>query len=144
MSLLDKLRKENKTFDTESIDVNKLTPRQSLIKWCEDEAAELKKRKSFTLSRGDDFMRDGKKVEGFEEQRAWKLFADDKSVKITLKSGNRKVYLDRTEASMGKDITNKANVGEVVELLYSIAEIVKSGDDPFYYVAKDKTIKEMS
>lgn len=143
MSLLDKLKKQNKTFDTENVDVNKLTPRQSLIKWCEDEAEELKKRKSFSLSRGKDFMRDGIKVEGFEEQRAWKLFADDKQVKITLKSGNRKVYLDRESASMGKDITNDADVGEVVELLYSIAEIVKSNDDPFYYV-KDKQVKELN
>lgn len=143
MSLMDKLKKANKTFETENVDVNKLTPRQSLIKWCEDEAAELKKRKSFTLSRGDDFMRDGKKVEGFEEQRAWKLFADGKQVKITLKSGNRKVYLDRNEASMGKDITNNADVGEVVELLYSIAEVVKSNDDPFFYI-KDKQVKELN
>lgn len=143
MSLLDKLSKVNKTFDTDAVDVNKLTPRQSLVKWCEDEAAELKRRKSFKLSRGDDFKRDGKVVPGFEEQRAWKLFADDKKVKITLKSGNRKVYLDRTDASMGKDIVNDADVGEVVELLYSIAEIVKDNDDPFFYV-KDKQVKELS
>jgi len=143
MSLLDKLRRENKTFAVDSVDVNKLTPRQSLIKWCEEEADELKKRKSFKLSRGDDFKRGGKTVDGFEEQRAWKEYADGKMVKITLKSGIRKVYLDQQEASLGKDITNKADVGEVVELLYAIAEIVKSNNDPFYCI-QDKQVKELS
>jgi hypothetical protein len=140
MSLLDKLRSENKTFAVDSVDVNKLTPRQSLIKWCEGEAEELKKR-----TRGDDFTKkNGTVVDGFEEQRAWKEYADGKMVKITLKSGNRKVYLDQQEASLGKDITNKADVGEVVELLYAIAEIVKSNNDPFYYISKDKQVKEFS
>ena len=144
MSLLDKLRRENKTFAVDSVDVNKLTPRQSLIKWCEDEAAELKRRKSFNLKRGDDFKRGGKTVDGFAEQRAWKPYADGKMVKITLKSGNRKIFLDQKEASLGEDITNKADVGEVVELLYAIAEIVKSNNDPFYYISKDKQVKELS
>ena len=144
MSLLDKLRSENKTFAVDSVDVNKLTPRQSLIKWCEGEAEELKKRKSFKLTRGDDFTKkNGTVVDGFEEQRAWKEYADGKMVKITLKSGNRKVYLDQQEASLGKDITNKADVGEVVELLYAIAEIVKSNNDPFYCI-QDKQVKELS
>ena len=143
MGLLDKLKQKNKTFEVHSVDVNKLTSRQALVKWCKDEATELKKRKSFNLTRGDDFDRGGKTVPGFEEQRAWKTYSDGSMVKITLKSGNRKVYLDELDASLGHDITNKADVNEVVELLNSIAEVVESSNDPFYYI-KDKQTKELS